>query len=512
MTAIQSPITHEVRWSDIDTERAVVGSLLLGYQAPKALDVLLAADVTDETFHSPALATIFAAARRLIEAGEESDPLTVGAALEAAGLLEFAGGRAGLVALSAEGAALSSLRSYSANLRGLARRRQVHAFSGELQRLAESDIDPTDLQAAADRLALLGLAGSHEAHIVTLADVAPTPIRWLWEGRIPLGAITILDGDPGLGKSILTVDLATRVSTGTPFPGEPLRAGVPAGVVLLSAEDSIEHTIAGRAAVAGADTTRVHVLDSFPDVEGIARPPSLPGDVPRLTRIVERCGASLVIVDPLMAFLGDQVKTKDDHSVRRAMFALKLMAERTGAAVVIVRHLNKTSGGPAIYRGGGSIGILGASRAGFVFAADPDDPESRRVLAATKANLAPLPPSLACRLVKDGPWARIVWEGSTHHQANDLLSYMPQKDDADDVSALDSAMDFLREVLGDGPLWAKVVKDEAAAAGHSWATVKRASNRLRVKSRKYGKPGDSEQGWKWHLPEGAHEEGEDAHS
>jgi RecA-family ATPase len=123
------------------------------------------------------------------------------------------------------------------------------------------------------------------------------------------------------------------------------------------------------------------------------RPPTLL-DIDALRKAILEVGAKLVTIDPLMAFLPSEIDSYRDQDVRRGLAPLKDLAEETGAAIVLVRHLNKNQGGSAIYRGGGSIGIVGAARVGLLVAKDPDDAQ-RRVLAVTKNNLPKEMPSLA---------------------------------------------------------------------------------------------------------------------
>jgi hypothetical protein len=125
------------------------------------------------------------------------------------------------------------------------------------------------------------------------------------------------------------------------------------------------------------------------------------------------------------------------------MAGFKRLAERTGAAILIVRHMNKGQGGSALYRGSGSIGIVGAARAGLLVAPDPAD-DGRRIVAMTKSNLAKEPPAFAYRLVEDDLYgcARVVWDGTTNHTAADLLR--PRVDE-DQAPALAEAMRVLRE-------------------------------------------------------------------
>jgi hypothetical protein len=323
--------------------------------------------------------------------------------------------------------------------------------------------------------------------VTRVADVAAERVTWHWEGRIPRGKVTVLDGDPGLGKSTLTLSLAADTSRGRPLPGGQ-EAVPPASVVLLSAEDGIGDTIRPRLEAADADLSRVVVFEHLLDLEGVPRPPSIPRDLETVERIVMAESAALVVIDPLMAFLGADVNSHRDQDVRRALHGLASLADRTEAAVVVVRHLNKSAGPQALYRGGGSIGIIGAARAGLLVAADPDDDE-RRIVAVTKSNLGPKPPALAYRLISDDNLgcAVIVWDGTAHHTADELLAteHPAQRTERD------AAVEWLIEFLSDGPRSAEDVIKEAP---YSDSTLKRAKRGV-ARSRKAG----MDAGWVWEL-------------
>jgi AAA domain len=318
--------------------------------------------------------------------------------------------------------------------------------------------------------------------LVLVADVDRELVRWLWPAYIPAGKVCVLDGDPGTGKSTLTLTVAAKVTTGSPFPdgARPERADV----ILLNGEDDIADTIRPRLEAAGADLARCWVLpDVQPDPDKPPRPPELPADLDALEGMVKDKQAALVVIDPLMAFLAGQIDSHRDQDVRRVLASLAYMAARTGAAVVIVRHMNKGTGS-ALYRGSGSIGIVGAARAGLLVAPDPDD-EDRRVLALTKSNLAKMPQALAYRLVDDERYgcARVVWDGASRHTAGDLVR--PRVDE-DEAPALAEAVRVLSEILADGPLAAGNVKKQAATAGVAERTLHRARQALGVTTRRQG--------------------------
>jgi 5S rRNA maturation endonuclease (ribonuclease M5) len=331
--------------------------------------------------------------------------------------------------------------------------------------------------------------------VVRLDGVRPEVVEWVWPGRLPRGKITIFDGDPGLSKSTTSLDLAARVSTGREMPdGSP---GVEGGVVILSAEDGLADTIVPRLRAAGADLSRIRALTAIRTEHG-ERFPELPHDLDHLEDVVREVGAALVIVDPLMAYLGGDVNSHRDQDVRRALAPLAAVAERTRAAVLIIRHLNKAAGASPLYRGGGSIGIIGAARVGLLLARDPDD-EDKRVLAVSKCNLAREAPALRFEIQETPDGApRIRWLGTCEHSPASLLA-SPSAAEGD--GRLDEAKHFLSVELEAGRVNAREIYKAAREAGISERTLKRAKADLRVESVK----GDFGGGWFWEAPKRANE-------
>jgi hypothetical protein len=327
---------------------------------------------------------------------------------------------------------------------------------------------------------------------VRASEIEQTRVRWLWEGRIPLGAITLLDGDPGLGKSLLTIDLAARVSTGREMPdGTP---GVDGGVVLLSAEDDLAATVRPRLAVAWADLERVELLrgaNVYVTATGqtLQRPLLLPLDIPRLEEMIQQVGARLVVIDPLMAYLDMKVNSWRDQDVRTALAPLASLAERTGAAILILRHLNKATGTSALYRGGGSIGIVAAARSALLVAKHPDDPDHERVLTATKSNLGPPLPSMRYCITaseKDESIPFVEWRGECAVSAEQALAASQAGGDAIHPSKMDEALRWLHAALANGPRLGREVEHAARAAGISDATLRRARGQLGVHIQRRG--------------------------
>ena len=185
------------------------------------------------------------------------------------------------------------------------------------------------------------------ARTVRLSDVEPEAVSWLWPGYLPRGKLVILDGDPGVAKSTVCLDLAARVSAGAPMP-DGTGGGRPADVLLLSAEDGLADTIRPRLGAAGADVTRVHALTEVAELREdgrlTKRPASLPADLPEVERIIRESQVALVIVDLLMAYLAGAVDAHRDQDVRRVLHQLAGIADRHRCTVVVVRHLNKAGG------------------------------------------------------------------------------------------------------------------------------------------------------------------------
>ena len=328
-----------------------------------------------------------------------------------------------------------------------------------------------------------------------MADtIEPERVRWLWPGYIPFGKVTVIDGDPGLGKSTIMIDIAARLSRGVALPNGKQHA--PMGTVLLMGEDGAADTIVPRLINAEADLRKIGLRENYQDDKGEDIPPGFPSDIPLLMQDIIDANAGMVVIDPVMSYLDPDINSNNDQQVRRALMPLAGLAETTGAAIVLLRHLNKSSGGSALYRGGGSIGFVGVSRSALILARDPDDQE-RVVLASNKSNLGPPPPSLHFRLegCPNGA-AKIAWEGHSAHTADTL---MQQANDGD-RTAHDEALIFLRELLGDHkPMLAREVWKQAGEAGHARNTVLRAKNTLGVV---VAKARTQDGAWTWLWPEG----------
>jgi AAA domain len=304
-------------------------------------------------------------------------------------------------------------------------------------------------------------SGNESAGTVRAADVHPELVEWLWANLVPRAMPTVLGGFPGVGKSTILYDLAARVS----------REGQT--VLAVTAEDHLAAVVRPRLEAAGADLNLVRI---------VTIPITLPDDVGRLKELVREFEAALLILDPLVAFIGDGINTHRDHHVRRVLAPLADLAEETRAAVVVVIHTNKGVGSEPLMRISGSIGFTGAARSVLLAADDPQD-ESRRILAVVKSNLAEMPPPLAYQLtgalLNGGiSTSRVEWLGEAPEV--DIRELLVSRD-PEERGATEDAQDFLRELgLLETARPAGDVLRDAKAQGHAERTVKRARKRLRI--------------------------------
>lgn len=333
---------------------------------------------------------------------------------------------------------------------------------------------------------------------VCLDQVTPKAVAWLWPGFIPLGKVTILDGDPGLGKSTITADIAARLSTGAPMPdGSRGDLAEPAGVVIWSAEDGLGDTIRPRLEAHEADLERIIARESLTDLEGDQRLPDL-SDLGALEDDIRAAGARLVVIDPLMAYMPVRTDAYKDHHVRRILAPLAYLAESRLVAIVVVRHLVKRATGRAIYAGGGSMGMAGAARSVILVAAETTDGQNtgRNIFASAKSNLSAPPPSLAYRIQDASGVSKIVWDGPVDRTADSLLNADAARAN---VGELERAKSFIVETLADREITSAELHARAESAGIKKRTLDRARKELNVASRPKGSPGQGA-GWLVSLP------------
>jgi putative DNA primase/helicase len=321
-------------------------------------------------------------------------------------------------------------------------------------------------------------SASRRASLTSFSTIAPETLNWLWRDRFPLGKLSLLVGDPGLGKSLVTLYIAACISNGTGFAdGAPCEQG---SVIILSAEDGAADTVRPRLDALGADVTRIHRLTIHSgDDENLF---NFDEDLKLLeATLVQLADVRAVIVDPMTAYLGETDPNKDSR-VRSVLAPLSALAERGRVAVIGVMHLNKAAVLDAVYRVTGSVAFIAQARAAWVVAQDPSD-SNKRLFLKLKANLSRANmPGLVFVLEGTGGVARVAWRGETDLNCRDVLGGFSNTSKRGRAETLDQARAILGEILADGPILSTRVFDEAKQRGVSKRSAERACKDLDVHS------------------------------
>jgi hypothetical protein len=386
--------------------------------------------------------------------------------------------------------------AYSLARFGLAVER-AKSITLKLARVCTPPFDRTDalqkVESAYERVRSAGGGDGKPSLILKkLSEVSPQPVQWLWQDILPKGKLTLLVGDPDLGKSLLSIDIAARVTSGRRLPlaqGPPITGSV----ILLTAEDGISDTVRIRADAAGANPRKILVLEGILTSQGEEQSFCLDQHLSMLEqKIRENPDVILVIIDPLPAYLG---WTKEDNaSLRSKIFSpLAKLAERTGVAILAISHFKKDDSVKTLHRVLGSLAYVAAARAVWAVSKDArTDNPSCRILFPVKANLSKNPPAFAFS-IEDNPAGgpRIVYNPNplSPKQLECLLS------GGGSSQALREAMRWLREFLREGKVESNLVREAAEQNNISEATLRRARKQLGIRVEK----GSSQEGGKWFL-------------
>jgi len=306
--------------------------------------------------------------------------------------------------------------------------------------------------------------------LVNMSTVGVETVNWLWWPYIPLAKLTLLEGDPGVGKSWVSLAIATAISLGKGLLGMEMRE--PARVLIATAEDGLGDTIRPRLNDMKAD---VNQIDAIKDVLDFSN-----SGLTILEGYIKQVKPALVVIDPLVAYIGARVDMHRANETRAILATLANMAERNGCAILAIRHLTKGGTMKPIYRGQGSIDFAAACRSMLMAGCDPEN-EQKRGIVHIKSNLAPKGKAIGFEL-RDGLF---YWTGESDLTWQRILS----AEDMDSKSARDEAADFIREELKDGPVEAAQVWRDAREAGLSEITVKRTKAMLGVITQRHGEVG-----------------------
>lgn len=317
-----------------------------------------------------------------------------------------------------------------------------------------------------------------------LADIAVEAVVWLWHRYLPVGSITLFDGNPGEGKSTIVADVIARLTRGTDWPdGTPV--GAPGSVLYITKEDDASTQVRPRIEAAGGDARQV----SF-----VAADLLFPRDAGRFRELLEATRPRLVLLDPLMSYLEGRVKVISDNEVRSALMTpLAEIARAMSCVVLVIRHFNKGSGQSALMRGAGSLGgLAGAARMVLALTPDPESDDDRdRVFGVVKSNYEAKPPSLKAS-IESAPVegfqmtvSRVAWHGESATSVSDLMERT-----RDEHQLVLDAKDVLRELLeaATGPVPASEIHAKMKGKGHSKGAVYNAARSLHVHIEREGFP------------------------
>ncbi|MDR3478579.1 MAG: AAA family ATPase [Gammaproteobacteria bacterium] len=342
------------------------------------------------------------------------------------------------------------------------------------------------------------------------SEIEMKKINWLWPDRIARGKITMLSGNPGLGKSQLIAYITGVITNSGTFADKTECIG--GNVIILSAEDDAADTIVPRLKAANANLTKVSIIESVQKNNKQDQQFNLSTDISALEKFLLTYGdVAAIFIDPISAYLGDI----DDHKngqVRSVLSPLSKLAEKYQVAIICISHHNKSGSPEALLRVLGSIGFVAAARAAFAVMKDPDD-ENRRYFLPLKNNIGNDKTGLVFYiepvLVDDAiETSRIQWvDGAITKTADEILRLQanpPKK------TARDEAKEMMKELLSTGSKNSADVISMIQDAGYSLRTIERVKADLGVISKKIG----FEEGWLWHLPKNPsneHEDRQDSH-
>jgi hypothetical protein len=325
--------------------------------------------------------------------------------------------------------------------------------------------------------------------VISMDTVTRTPVTWLWWPYLAIGKLAMVDGDPGVGKSLLLTQIAAALSQSYPLPDQDgkvtFATGGPHTTVMLSTEDGLADTLKPRLDDAGADCSKVKVLTHWTDDNGDLHPFTF-FDLPILRAVLEEYHPRLVIIDPIQAYLGG-IDINRANETRPLLAALQQLAEEYACAIACIRHPAKAhQGGKALHRGLGSVDFSGAARTAMFVEQHPLS-ETKVLVAQSKSNIGPLGRTLI--FSKEG--GQFEWCGRSRLSAEMLAG----SGRGPDPTAFLEAVMWLERRLQDGfPVKSTVLKDEAEEEGISFPTLRRAKKALRVESDK------PQEEWYWTLP------------
>lgn len=311
--------------------------------------------------------------------------------------------------------------------------------------------------------------------MIRMSEVQSQEIEWLWYPFIPYGKLTIIQGDPGDGKTTMVLNLAAKLSKGEALD-ENMKVTEPVNVIYQTAEDGLADTVKPRLELAGADGERIIVIDESDK--------SLSMVDERLEQAIVRTGARLLILDPIQAYLGGGMDMNRANEARDMTKKLGALAEKTKCAIILIGHMNKASGNKAAYRGMGSIDFFAVARSVLLVGRVEGESNTRAVV-QIKNNLAAFGHPKAFALSEDG----FKWLGDYEITVDEVLGGITPK-----ANKMEQAKQMLRELAEtQSAVLSNEIFDRANELGISKRTLENAKKELGVQTRKINNA------WYWEL-------------
>lgn len=434
----------------------------------------------------------------VIDADDAGDPITIASVLPRLNGKSYAEWREDIQDCLAASDPANAKYHASAILAAAEKRDGIRILQRYAERLGDPLVESAGelFEELQDEIRKIG-AGAGRVGLVseTYADVLDEKMEWLWHDRFPLGMLSLIVGYGDQGKSLLSLDMAARISRGQAWPdrrGEQIPIG---RTIHLACEDHASKTIGPRLTEARAIRERITRIKGTQRGDDVV-PFDLETDLRHLRKLIDKhADTRMVCIDPLSAYLGKSCDSWKDDQVRRVLGPLATLAEETNVAVIGLAHFNKnTASATSVMRVLGSVAFVNAARAVWVVWPDNDDP-SRKLLLRSKGNLSEPLWGLAYRIVGN-PETRqphLEWEDAQVSMSADQ-AMAPLKP----PTATEEAATWLRELLAEGPKPQTEIKLAAEMDGHSWSTVKRAKDRVGVDSKPV-REGDKVKSWAWSL-------------
>lgn len=474
-----------------DMERLILGAILVTESA-SSLDSV-SSQLSPGDFYIPSNRQIFESLLRIRGKGKTINLALMEADLTDHGLIDQVGGKAHIATFCDGIPAFSDLSKECEKVKAAAHRRYLIRLSHVLEQKAFDQAE--DIDAIVSRLKTkvseINFVNGSRLGSVWSSDVKPEKAVWLWENRIAMGMVTLLEGMEGIGKSTLCAAIAASVSHGIGLAG--MNFTKPGIVLWLSAEDSLSYSITPKLMDAEADLTKVALVDRAFTLDDMG--------ILMLREEMMIRKPQLVIIDPIFAYLkGDGNTSKDTRALTTK---LKMLAEEFFCAVMIIRHLNKSlGGGDSRKAGSGSVDWRAAARCVLLAGYDPDI-KTKRAITSTKNNFGPLADPIGYELETDKAkftGCKFYWTGISDLTADKILS-SSEIDENERQRRSHSRVEieeFLIDILSSGPVPVTEAEEQAEAAGISVSYMKKIRMEMGIKAiadRKQTPPR-----WDWRLP------------